>query len=539
MKTHLITLLYLLSLSLQAQDITPYAEQISLEHVKEHVYTLASPEMMGRNTGEKGQKSAAQYISNYFRINNIDSLGFDGYYQNFNLIEFQRGELNFTHTYYFPKQDSIARISTEGYGIATSDININTAITTRYLGYGNYTGNEDLSNEAILMITNGNMDDTYEHIHRLNRENNAQVFFIGSEKSKIMPLAPSLKELNEAKGADEAKRALGSSTGKYLEQNCKQREELIDKVYSDLPQGVIVNYLTKWGFRCLMGQTVEDLKKEEDKRIKGKDFERYLPKVDTIYCDIKAHSPKKEVISTENIIAFVEGTDLKNEVVVITGHYDHVGTNNDSTINYGADDNASGTTAIMEIAKAFQQAANDNIRPRRSVMFVAFSGEEMGLRGSHYFVDNCPVSLDSIILCLNLDMIGRNAHNDEENKNTVYVITKGKHDGFTKRTTKRMAKDNDSLIVSTHPGFSEKLTWSFSSDHFRFHRKGIPIACLFTGLHPDYHTPRDTPDKINYEKLTEICKLSTLSAWEIANSDKNLLSKRKSKKPNLIEKILD
>lgn len=539
MKNLILTLTCILCITIQAQDITPYAEQINLEQVKEHVYTLASPEMMGRNTGEQGQKDAAKYIADYYRTNGLDSLSLNQYQQNFDLYEFNNGEIELSHTYYLEEQDSTIERKIDCSSIATSDMNLESTVKTRYLGYGEVPISEDLSDVAVLMITNESLKDIYKNIHRLKKENNACIFFISSENSTNFFLPPTLDQLQHDEGVGKAERAIATSKGIHLAHNANVREELLNEIHSALPSGVIVNHLSKWEFSRVMGEEVKDLCKAENRRLKGKEYEHYAPKTDSIHCNAHTHSPIKDEIHTENIIAYVEGTDLKHEVIVISGHYDHIGAENDTTINYGADDNASGSAGVMETAKAFQQAANDGIRPRRSILFINFSGEEIGLRGSDYFVDNCPIDLDSVVLNINMDMIGRNAHNDEENKNTVYVITKGKHDGFTKRTAKRIGKGNDSLLVSTHPGFSEKMTWSISSDHFRFSRKNIPIACFFTGLHPDYHTPRDTPDKINYEKLTEICKLCTLTTWEIANSDKNLLSKRKYKDPNLIEKVMD
>jgi Zn-dependent M28 family amino/carboxypeptidase len=194
----------------------------------------------------------------------------------------------------------------------------------------------------------------------------------------------------------------------------------------------------------------------------------------------------------------------------------------------------------MEMAQAFQQLANKGIKPRRSILFVALSGEEIGLRGSDYFVSNCPVPIDSVVLNMNFDMIGRNNKDNTKFENTVFFMAYGKYKRLFKRTVKSNDKNNKNLKVSFRPGFGKRMMWKFSSDHFRFKRRNIPVACFFTGSHPDYHTERDTPDKINYKKLTEITKMSAVTLWQIANSKKKLTGNIKTPtKRNIIERILD
>jgi Zn-dependent M28 family amino/carboxypeptidase len=141
---------------------------------------------------------------------------------------------------------------------------------------------------------------------------------------------------------------------------------------------------------------------------------------------------------------------------------------------------------------------------------------------------------------MNLDMVGRNRAGEEKYNETVFFLANGKRKRMYKRMVKRNGKLNENLDISFHPGLDKRLIWTFSSDHFRFKRRNIPFITLFTGLHPDYHTSRDTPDKINYPKLTEITRVGVETLWQIANSDKNIQSRLKTPTTkNLIERLMD
>ncbi|MCG8696849.1 MAG: M28 family peptidase, partial [Bacteroidales bacterium] len=281
--------------------------------------------------------------------------------------------------------------------------------------------------------------------------------------------------------------------------------------------------------------------------------ENLLLEIPTITALAKVDFTKSKLIEypTENILGYVPGTDLKNEVIVVTAHYDHVGTDKlesseaiyaeNDTICYGADDNATGTAAVIEMAKAFMKAKEAGYENRRSIIFAALSAEEKGLRGAFHYVNNPPFALDSTVLNVNLDMIGRDSKNKEKNSNSVFILSLGQKKGLLKSTPKKENKKlNRRLKVDGTPGLKERLTWKFSSDHYHFKKQGIPALIFFTGLHPDYHTPADTPDKINYDKLTRITQLSFLSVWNLANSDKITVpdrSKLKTKE-NLIDKVM-
>ena len=206
-----------------------------------------------------------------------------------------------------------------------------------------------------------------------------------------------------------------------------------------------------------------------------------------------------------NVVGILKGRDetLQKEFVVIGSHLDHLGRVRD-TIYPGADDDGSGTTGVLAVAQMF---AKNHVRPARSILFVCFCGEEMGLLGSRYFADNSPIPLESIVAELQMDMIGRdeeeNAEGDkgekaEDNRNSVHLIG-----------TKQLAPALHELCMARNETAAFDIEWDqegmFSrSDHANFARLGVPIAFFFTGLHRDYHQATDTPDKIHYEKLLRI-----------------------------------
>ena len=228
---------------------------------------------------------------------------------------------------------------------------------------------------------------------------------------------------------------------------------------------------------------------------------------------------------SENVIAFIEGSDLANEYLVISAHYDHMGVE-DGQIMYGADDNGSGTAAILEIARVLQEAKTEGKGPRRSIVLLHCTGEEFGLHGSRYYTENPLYPMDKTIANINIDMIGRNDDKYLDEGNYVYIIGPS-----------RLSNDLDQLIQTTNEQV-DKLTLDYTydaldhpemifyrSDHYNFAEKGVPAAFFYGGPHADYHQPTDTADKILYDQLLKRTRLIFASIWQIAN-------RKQSIKPN-------
>ena len=241
---------------------------------------------------------------------------------------------------------------------------------------------------------------------------------------------------------------------------------------------------------------------------------------------------KNQTETTENVVGWIEGTDKKDEYIIITAHYDHEGIINNK-IYYGADDNASGTSSVLEIAKAFMEAKKAGFAPRRSIVFMLLTAEEVGLLGSQYYVDFEPLfPLKQTIVNLNTDMIGRIDEKYLPLKQTDYVYLIGS-DRLSKdlyQLQERVNKNSLNLILDytyNDPNHPEQLYRR--SDHYNFAKRDIPIVFYFSGLHEDYHQPTDTPDKIHYPKMTKIAQLIFLTAWEIANREQKLILNKRNK----------
>jgi hypothetical protein len=239
-------------------------------------------------------------------------------------------------------------------------------------------------------------------------------------------------------------------------------------------------------------------------------------------------SSKSEIVPTQNVVGIWEGGDpvLKNEYVAVGAHYDHVGIcapNGPDPICNGADDDGSGTTAILSMAEALAKAPT---RPKRSVLFVWHCGEEKGLWGSRYFTEYPTVPIDHIVTQLNIDMIGRSKKEGDTNPrnkeltgpNDVYLIGSTMMSTELGEIVQSVNKSYLNIGYDTrHDDPADPNRFFFRSDHFNYARKGIPIIFFFDGVHEDYHQPGDSPDKIDYQKMEKITRTVYMTLWELTN----------------------
>jgi len=258
--------------------------------------------------------------------------------------------------------------------------------------------------------------------------------------------------------------------------------------------GVSVDSLRAWGDRPLAARSLTGV---------------------TLQLDVRG---RMQHASAPNTIGILEGSDaaLKQEYVLVTAHMDHIGTPSagegctprgaDSICN-GADDDGSGTVAVIELAQAFASASG---RPKRSLVFMTVSGEERGLWGSGYFADHPTVALADVIADLNIDMVGRNA------KDTVAVI--GREHSNLGGTLDSVAAAHRELNIKPVGDLWPQEGLFFRSDHYNFAKKGVPILFFTTGLHPDYHQVSDSPDKIDAEKEARFARLVFYLGLAVANT---------------------
>ena len=227
---------------------------------------------------------------------------------------------------------------------------------------------------------------------------------------------------------------------------------------------------------------------------------------------------------SENVVAFIKGSEFPEEIMVISAHYDHVGMDSEGNIYNGADDDGSGTVSILEIAEAFKEAQNDGYQPRRSILFLHVTGEEKGLLGSDYYTKNPIFPLENTVTDLNTDMIGRIDPKHEDNPNYIYLIGSDKlstqlHELSEEVNNKYTQFDLD----YTYNDENDPNRFYYRSDHYNFAKHNIPVIFYFNGTHADYHQPTDTPDKIEYDLMARRAQLIFYTAWEVANRDERLV----------------
>jgi Zn-dependent M28 family amino/carboxypeptidase len=226
--------------------------------------------------------------------------------------------------------------------------------------------------------------------------------------------------------------------------------------------------------------------------------------------------------SSQNVVAYIKGSEFPDEVLIISAHLDHLGTKDEQIYN-GADDNGSGTAALMEIAEAFKLAESNGHPPKRSVLFLHLTGEEESLEGSRYYITHPIFSLDKTIANLNIDMIGRSDKSHKDHNNYIYLIG-----------SDRLSNELHYISEAANQKFTKlELDYKYNdendsnnyysrSDHYNFALRGIPVIFYFSGTHDDYHQPTDTADKLNYPLLEKRTKLIFTTAWYLANSEKRI-----------------
>ncbi len=227
---------------------------------------------------------------------------------------------------------------------------------------------------------------------------------------------------------------------------------------------------------------------------------------------------------SENVLAYIKGTEKPDEVIVISAHLDHIG-KHDGEINNGADDDGSGTVAILEIAEAFKIAADKGQTPKRSILFLHVTGEEKGLLGSKYYTNVDPIfPLKNTVCNLNIDMIGRtDPKRNSANRNYLYLIGSDKLSQELHNVSEEV--NSECCNIEFDYKFNDDKDpnrFYYRSDHYNFAKNNIPVIFYFNGTHNDYHKPTDTVEKIDYDLLENRTRLIFHTAWEIANREQRI-----------------
>jgi len=486
-----------------------YAAMVSVDDLRSRLEIIAADSMMGRDTGLEGQKKAAAYIQSQFEAFGIAPLEeLNGYQQSYKI------NVTYPDTVRVITGKDTFRLLEDIYAFNLADMRLE-AEEVVYAGYGihseAYSDYDGLDVRGkVLLVSSG---EPRSKGRSLVDASVSSTEWSTDWRRKIMEA--------QARGAVALLVVDGKfatsvvQLGRYIQRpsmdvSGKAQEMTMPVVFlsSRLADHVLRRGGERRGHRKLeriiekRGRTVTLMMKS------------------SVTLTVNRH---KEKLVAENVLGFIEGSDLKDEVVVVTCHYDHLGMK-DGEIYNGADDDGSGTTALLELAETFAQAKREGHGPRRSILFMAFSGEEKGLLGSEFYTDNPVIPLANTVVNLNIDMIGRIDERHAPDSNYVYLIGSDKisqslHDLSEQANATYTQLDLD----YTYNDERDPNRFYYRSDHYNFAKNGIPVIFYFTGVHVDYHKPTDTVEKIMFLKMQRIAQLIFHTAWELANREGDLL----------------
>ena len=469
----LISAALLLPAGLMAQqDVSvKYAGTITPDDMRAKLTVLASDEFEGRETGTEGQKKASKFLEDFYAKIGLEGPVDGTYRQKFNMYQ-----SNWENVYVKAKSGKI--MNGEGYIFAGyANMSKEMKLSTAYLGEVNADTDFSAYKDMGVIIIGGDR----EVMAKANEAGVKAMFVASADDEQFASRLPRFV------------RGYMNSRLRFEEQPSEEN---------------IIFYITKGMAADMMATSVEKL--EDPASVKNRNVRFRIQE-------------NRKTVETENMMAYLEGTDLKDEVLVISSHYDHIGQNEDGTvINNGADDDGSGTTGVMEIAEAFAQAAEEGNRPRRSILFLNVTGEEKGLLGSAYYADNPIFPIENTVNNLNIDMIGRvdPEHEESGNRDYVYVIGSEKLSSHLKIISEYANITYTGIDLDyRYDDPNDRNRFYYRSDHYNFAKSGIPIIFYFNGTHADYHRSTDTVDKIAFDVMAKRAQLVFHTAWLLANRD--------------------
>ena len=499
----------------------PYAATITPDGLRKDLSVLASDEYEGRETGQKGQKMAADYISKRFA-----ALGLAGpvpgsdnpYIQHFQMnrvstdpstsVKIGKRTFVFNKDFYALVDGSFAaptsvQATFVGYGIGTD-------------GYSDFAAAGDLKGKDLIMLMGEPMGkDGQPLLGKTDKDGKPRPLYGDPGIQALVARTPAIRPLMPRSTFLIAPTA---ATFAQVPANFKMifgREQL---TFVDAParKGQNLFIVSPEMGAALLGTNASRLAKYEKAVTKAgqpvaSPFKPATATVQTVQ--------KKEPFTTENVLGYLEGTDKKDELVVMSAHYDHLGIKDGKVFN-GADDDGSGTVSVLAFAEAFEQAKKDGHGPRRSVLFLANTGEEEGLLGSQYYTDHPVFPLESTVADVNIDMVGRVDPEHEGKGDYVYVVGADKLSSELNAISEATNQKYNPIALDykyNDPADPEHIY--YRSDHYNFAKHKIPVAFYTSGLHADYHKETDEVDKIDFPAMARRDQLIFHTAWELANRD--------------------
>jgi hypothetical protein len=491
----------------QVDDAAKYAGIIRTSELQKHLNILAADDMEGRETGKEGQRKAAAYIESFFKSINLGApSALKGHQQLYPLY-----------------QDSI--ISSE------LKIGDNKAVYgTDYSSPVNTNDKADVKAKSIVFVGYGIEDKNYSDYNGIDVKGKAVVFLMGEPKKEgkyfindngkssewTFPGLNKKLELAKQKGATMA--FVINPTMETFSQRQIDQSKKTNVYYPRPSKAAKVNYvlLTHNFAKTALGDKIAAAitKAKANELFSSADGFELKTKAKLDY------DKYRQTVNASNVLGVIEGTDKKDEFVMVTAHYDHVGIIN-GQIHNGADDDGSGTVSIMQIGEAFARAKAEGKGPRRTVVIMAVSGEEKGLWGSEFYSDNPVFPLDKTTVDLNIDMIGRidTERMKDDTLNYVYVVGHNKLSSDLPIINEGMNNKYTGLVLDykfDDPKDPNRIY--FRSDHYNFARKGVPVLFFYDGmLKSDYHKPGDDVEKIYWALMEKRARMIFHTAWEMAN----------------------
>lgn len=495
----------------QTDNAEKFAATITAADLKKQLTIIASDEMEGRETGTEGQRKAAAYIEAQFKI-----------------VGLQPGnKLNGYQQLYPLYQDSLVSSELVVDG-KTAEFGKD------FFSVSNLTETGRFNSNKIIFVGYGIDDSTYSDYTGLEVKGKIVVFFLGEPKKDGKYIISGTSRgsawtypgTSKKLAAAAAKGAVGAFiispaqvtfTAGTIKNNKKStlyypRNEAAKMVgHAFLSHAFAATVINNFDTLLKVAKASQVYAKEWEVENKVKASFKY--------------DKYRTIINASNVIGVIEGTDKKEEYVFLTGHYDHLG-KHDGKIYYGADDDGSGTCAVIEMAEAFAKAKAAGFGPRRTMVFMTVSGEEKGLWGSEYYSDHPVYPLNKTSADLNTDMVGRidTERKTDDTLNYVYVIGHDKLSSDLPGINEAANKKYTNLVFDyRYDDPKDQNRIYFRSDHYNFARKNVPILFFYDGmLQADYHKPTDTVDKISWELYEKRVRMIFYTAWEIANRDEML-----------------
>lgn len=474
----LLVFILFFSHDVRSQDYLQYASLITPDIIKRDLSVLASDSLEGRGTAEPGMQKAIQFTSSRFESMGLKPAFGISFKQDIMFVKWSAAKFNVTvggKTLEYGKDYFMTpQANPQKQTIIVSNIIETDLIDTTSL---------ELDSKFALLIRTS----SHNHLSNdsINELINSRIKYLSSHSLSVILVERDLK------GSREMRQIRRMQSGSI-------------SIHEPNPQYSTIVCHIQTGSEFLNFKSAP----------KGKKTRSFKNNI-TI-------STQGELAVCSNVGAYLEGTTKKDELVVISAHLDHLG-KRDTVVYYGADDNGSGSAAILNMAAAFSEATRQGKGPQRSLLFLLFTGEEKGLLGSGYYAENPSFPLDKTVVNLNIDMIGRVDTVSRTSNRYVYIIGSDKMSTDLHNTSEKTNQDCCKINLDyTYNDAAHPMRLYYRSDHYSFVKKGIPAIFYFTGLHDDYHKPTDTADKIDFVKTATITQLIFSTAWNLANMEERI-----------------